>query len=402
MSKIKVAMFTDELDVGKERCPYYRRLIEQLLKEPEIDLTLIHAKPNPDQPLYKQTREIILPRIELPFASRFVSFIRFCLTTKEEFDIVHWLHPRVFPFFWLFPAKKKVIMAHAGGDVLSPTDFISLPRLVFNYTLIWFSRYVDAFLAVSNYGNREVVYAYRVSPEKVFTVLPAVDQMYDPLPTDEHIAAAVKKYGLDKGKYVLFLGRFRLHKHVGHLVRSYIRYRVQNPNAKEVLALAGSTKDEYVRSFGELPESPFTSDIKFVGYIEPDDVPSIYAGAMVISFVTLSEGFGMPIIEGGACKVPIIVANATASPEAAGDAAIVVDPYDEQAFADAFSLVQKPEVRKTLTERAYKRSRFFTVEMSTRSTVAVYRHVLGLEKRLRYNEKPAPTFVPYETDKLFD
>lgn len=395
-------MFTDELDVGKERCPYYRRLIEQLLKEPEIDLTLIHAKPNPDQPLYRQTREIILPRIELPFASRFVSFIRFCLTTKEQFDIVHWLHPRVFPFFWLFPAKKKVIMAHAGGDVLSPTDFFSLPRLVFNYTLIWFSRRVDAFLAVSNYGNREVVYAYRVSPEKVFTVLPAVDQMYDPLPSDEHIATTVKKYGLEKGKYVLFLGRFRLHKHVGHLVRSYIRYREKNPNAKEILALAGSTKDEYVRSFGELPSSPYMSDIKFIGYIETEDVPSIYAGAMVISFVTLSEGFGMPIIEGGACKVPIIVSNMTASPEAAGDAAIVVDAHDPEALADAFSLVKKPEVRKTLIERAYKRSRFFTIEMSTRSTVAVYKHILGLGTHLRYNEKPVLQFIPFETAKLFD
>ncbi|MBI4093732.1 glycosyltransferase family 4 protein [Candidatus Kaiserbacteria bacterium] len=400
--KIRVAMFTDELDVGKERCPYYRRLIEQLLKEPEIELTLIHAKPNPDQPLYKQTREIILPRIELPFASRFVSFIRFCLTTKEEWDIVHWLHPRVFPFFWLFPAKKKVIMTHAGGDVLSPTDFFSLPRLVFNYTLIWFSRHVDAFLGVSNYGVREIIYAYGVSPDKVFTVLPAVDQMYETLPSDEHIASTVKKYGLEKGKYILFLGRFRLHKHVGHLVRSYIRYREQNPHAKEILALAGSTKAEYDRTFGELPDSPFTSDIKFVGYVETDDVPSIYAGAMVISFVTLSEGFGMPIIEGGACEVPIIVSNATASPEAAGDAAIVVDPHDEQALADAFSLVKKPEVRKTLIERAYKRSRFFTIEMSTRSTIAVYKRVLCLTKHLQYNEKPTPTFVPYETDKLYD
>ncbi len=403
MQKIRVAMFTDELDIGKERCPYYRRLIEQFLKEPDIELTLIHSKPNPDQPLYKMTREIVLPRIELPFASRFVSFIRFCLTTKEKWDIVHWLHPRVFPFFWLFPAKKKVIMAHAGGDVLSPTDFFSLPRFVFNYTLIWFSRYVDAFLAVSNYGNREVIYAYRASPEKVFTVLPAVDQMYDPLPSDEHIAKTVKKYGLEKGGgYILFLGRFRLHKHVGHLVRSYIRYREQHPEANEVLALAGSTKNEYVRTFGELPESPYTSDIKFVGYIEGDDVPSIYAGAMVISFVTLSEGFGMPIIEGGACKTPIIVSDMTASPEAAGDAAIVVDPHDVQALTDAFQLAKKPEVRTTLIERAYKRSRFFTIEMSTRSTIAVYKHILGLKKPMRYDEKPEPTFIPYETDKLYD
>ncbi len=129
-------------------------------------------------------------------------------------------------------------------------------------------------------------------------------------------------------------------------------------------------------------------------------MPSIYAGAFAISFVTLSEGFGMPIIEGGACKVPIITSNVTASPEAAGDAAIVVDPHDEQALADAFALVQKPEVRKTLIERAYKRSRFFSIEMSTHSTIAVYKRVLGLGNHLRYNEPPSPQFVPYETSKL--
>ena len=394
-------MFTDEIDIHKERCPYYRRLIEQLLKDPSIDLTLMHSKSNPDQLLYRQAHEIILPRIELPFASRFVSFIRFCLTTKERFDIVHWLHPRVFPFFWLFPAKKKIIMAHAGGDVLSPTDIWSWSRFVFNYTLIWFSRYVDAFLAVSNYGNREIMYAYKVPPQKVFTVFPAVDQMYDPLPSDEHIRSTVKKYGLEKGQYILFLGRFRLHKHVGHLVRSYIRYREEHPDAKEVLALAGSTRAEYVRSFGELPASPHTADIKFVGYVETEDVPSIYGGAMVVSFVTLSEGFGMPIIEGGACKVPIITSNTTASPEAAGDAAIVVYPYDVQALADAFVLVRKPEVRQKLIERGFARSRFFTIEMTTESTVAVYRHVLGLEKHLQFDERPSrPEFLHYETRKL--
>lgn len=390
-------MFTDELDRGRERSPYYRRVIEELLKDPSIELTLIHAKPNPEQPLYKKAREIIFPRIELPVASRFVSFIRFCLTTKEHFDIVHWFHPRVFPFFWLFPAKKTVIMTHAGGDVLSPTDIWSWSRFVFNYTLILFSRYVDAFIAVSNYGNREIIYAYRVPPQKVFTIFPALDQMYDPLPSDAHVNATVKKYGLEKGRYILFLGRFRLHKHVGHLVRSYIRYRQLYPDAKEILALAGSTKDEYARSFGELPTSAFTSDIKFVGYVETDDIPSIYCGATVVSFVTLSEGFGMPILESFACKVPVITSNVTASPEAAGNAALIVDPHDQQALVDAFKLVRRPDVRKTLIERGFARSRFFTIEMSVGGTKDLYRHLLGEDKHLQFEERPRmPIALPYE------
>ncbi len=397
MQKIRVAMFTDELDVGKERCPYYRRLIAELLKDPSIELTMIHSQPNPDQPLYRQAREIILPRVQLPFASRFVAFIRFSLTTKERFDIVHWLHPRLFPFFWLFPAKKKVVMAHAGGDVLSPTDIWSWSRFIFNTTMIWCSGYIDALLAVSNYGNREVVYAYKVPPQKVFTVFPALDQMYDPLPDDETVRKNVAKYGLVKGTYILFLGRFRLHKNVGNLVQAYIRYREQNPNSKEVLALAGSTKDEYVRSFGEVPESPFSSDIKFVGYIETDDIPSIYCGASALSFVTLSEGFGMPILEAWACKVPVITSNLTATPEVAGNAAVVVDAHDSRALADALTLVHKPDVRKTLIERGWKRSRFFTIEMTTKGTTDVYRTLLFEDKKVRYDGKPLmPIALPYE------
>ena len=221
--------------------------------------------------------------------------------------------------------------------------------------------------------------------------------MYDPLPSDTWVSATLKKYGLEKGTYILFLGRFRLHKHVGHLVRSYICYREQNPDAKEILALAGSTKDEYVRSFGELPTSAFTSDIKFVGYIEADDVPSIYCGATVVSFVTLSEGFGMPILEAFACKVPVIAANVTASPEAAGNAAIIVDPHDGQALTDAFALVRKPDVRKKLVERGFARSRFFTIEMSVGGTKDLYRHLLGEDTHLRFDERSRmPIALPYE------
>lgn len=390
-------MITDLLDRKPERTPYYRRLITELLKDPSFEITLIHYEPNPDQPLYKQAREILLPRIKLPVATRFISFIRFCLTTKEEFDIVHWFMPRVYPFFWLFPAKKKVIMTHGGGDILSPTDIWSWSRTVYNYTLIWFSKYADAMVGVTGYANREIIYAYGVPPEKVFTIIPSLDQMYDSLPSDDHVCSVLRKYGLVKGSYILFMGRFRLHKNVGNLVMAYIKYREHNPDTKELLVLAGSTKDEYLRSFGEVPASPFSSDIKFVGYIETEDMPSIYCGATALPFVTLSEGFGMPILEAWACKVPVITSGVTAMPEVAGNAAVIIDPHNPEALAEALALVHKPEVRNMLIERGLKRSRFFTMEMSTAGWVELYRKVLFGHKRLQYDEKPAmPETLPYE------
>jgi len=394
-------MITDLLDRKPERTPYYRRLITELLKDPSFEITLVHYEPNPDQPLYKQAREILLPRIKLPVATRFVSFIRFCLTTDKEFDIVHWFMPRVYPFFWLFPAKKKVIMTHGGGDVLVKGGIWTLSRTVFNYTLIWFSRYVDAFIGVTGYANREIIYAYRVPPEKVFTIFPSLDQMYDPLPSDEHVQSVLQKYGLKRGTYILFMGRFREHKNVGNLVRAYIRYREKNPDAKELLVLAGSTYDEYVVSFGKLPTSAYASDIKFIGYVETADMPSVYCGSAALSFVTLNEGFGMPILEAWACKVPVITSNVTAMPEVAGNAAIVVDPHNPEALADALALVRKPDVRAKLIERGFARSRFFTMEMSVAGTKAMYHQLLDFHPPLRYDRVPTmPMTLPYDMRSL--
>ena len=184
-------------------------------------------------------------------------------------------------------------------------------------------------------------------------------------------------------------------------MRAYIRYREKNPDAKELLVLAGSTYDEYVVSFGKLPTSAYASDIKFIGYVETADMPSVYCGSAALSFVTLNEGFGMPILEAWACKVPVITSNVTAMPEVAGNAAIVVDPHNPEALADALALVRKPDVRAKLIERGFARSRFFTMEMSVAGTKAMYHQLLDFHPPLRYDRVPTmPMTLPYDMRSL--
>src|SRR3970040_1205878 len=163
IKKIKVAIMSHEFDRRPERTLYFRRLIENLLKVDFIDLYLIHFEKMVDEPLYKRAHEILIPKINLPWGSRFVSFVYFCFITKEHFDIVHWLMPRIFPLFWLFPAKKVVVMAHGGGDVLIKDGIWTMARRIFNWTIILFQKHIDAFIAVSNYSNTEIIQAYKVS-----------------------------------------------------------------------------------------------------------------------------------------------------------------------------------------------------------------------------------------------
>jgi len=377
MKNIRVAIMADEFDRRPERTLYFRRLIEGLLADPTIELTLVHSKSMSDEPLYQQAREVLLPRIELPFATRFVSFIRYCLTTRDTYDIVHWLMPRPFPFFWLFPAKKHVITAHGGGDVLV-AGTKTFARRVFNYTIRWFQKHIDVLIAVSEYANKEIVYAYHVPPEKVKTIYVAVDPLYYEPRTDAEVQAILTGYNVHRNTYFFFTGRFRLHKNVGNLVQAYLLYREQNPDKNESLVLTG-TKESFEKVFGPVPSSPHARDIHFIDYVPAEHLPALYTGAVALSFVTLNEGFGLPVIEAMACGTPVITSSVTALPEVAGDAGIIVDPHSPEALAEALALITKDErVRTTLIKRGLARAKYFTYTRSIRETIALYRNLLGL------------------------
>jgi len=377
--KIRVAIMADEFDRRPERTLLPRRLIEKLLEDKSVELTLVHSKRMPDEPLYQKAREILLPRTELPWATRFISFIRFCLTTKERFDIVHWFVPRPFPFFWLFPATHTVVMAHGGGDVLNSGTW-TLGRLIFNYTLKWFHKYIFAVIAVSDYGNREIIYAYGIPPWKVHTIYNPVDPIYL-APVNEDFGLRVRhEYGIQDVQYFFSVSRFRLHKNIGRILEAYVEYRSENPNAVEHLVLGGGSVQEFEKVYGKLPDSPYVKDIHFLGYIPTDHMPALYRGAHAYVFISLNEGFGMPVIEAFACGVPVITASTTSLPEVAGDAAIIVDPHDPHALAEAFRFVGNPGTKAELVRRGFARSRFFTWEKTYARTLGLFRELIDKKR----------------------
>jgi glycosyltransferase involved in cell wall biosynthesis len=90
--------------------------------------------------------------------------------------------------------------------------------------------------------------------------------------------------------------------------------------------------------------------------VSEDELAALYRGALFLVFPSFYEGFGLPIIEAFACGTPVITSNVTSMPEIAGDAALLVDPHDVDAIAEAMvRLASSPELRKTLVARGYER-----------------------------------------------
>jgi glycosyltransferase involved in cell wall biosynthesis len=104
---------------------------------------------------------------------------------------------------------------------------------------------------------------------------------------------------------------------------------------------------------------------------------AIYRAALATLFVSRAEGFGYPVLEAMASGCPVITSNVSSLPEVAGDAALLVDPEDPTAIAQAvLHLCRDPSSRQELKRRGLVRAQAFSLESQARATLAVYRRVL--------------------------
>ena len=118
----------------------------------------------------------------------------------------------------------------------------------------------------------------------------------------------------------------------------------------------------------------------FPGYVQDADLPALFSGALAFVFPSLHEGFGIPVLEAGACGVPVITSNTSSLPEVAGDpsagsgeaAALLVDPLDVDAIAAAMHrLVTDEALRAELARRGFENIQRFSWEKCARETLAV-------------------------------
>jgi glycosyltransferase involved in cell wall biosynthesis len=179
----------------------------------------------------------------------------------------------------------------------------------------------------------------------------------------------VGKYGLIPG-YILYLGNIRKIKNIPRLVDAYRLLRKRCPDVPP-LVLAG--RDQIPRV-----TLAFRGDnsIHLVGEVALADMPSLYSCASLFAFPSLYEGFGLPPLEAMACRCPVVASTGGSLPEILGDAALLPDPGDMEAIADAITRVLlDADLRRTLVERGSARVRHFSWERAAKATFEIYREV---------------------------
>ena len=186
--------------------------------------------------------------------------------------------------------------------------------------------------------------------------------------------AVVQGLGIN-GPYLLSVGTFEPRKNQARLVRAY-RRAVTDADLPHALVLAGHPGWRTDELDDAIAEGGRGRIVRLEG---PGDleIDALYRAADAAAYVSLSEGFGMPVLEAMSRGTPVVASSTTSIPEVAGDAALLVDPTDDAAIAQALTTVlTDATVAGDLRRRGYDRAGRFTWEATARVTLDAYRQAV--------------------------
>jgi glycosyltransferase involved in cell wall biosynthesis len=250
-------------------------------------------------------------------------------------------------------------------------------RMAFGYarTMIWSAvRRADRVLTVSEASKRDILHHFRVSPAKVEVIPNAIDDRFRTPPSDEEMAQVRERYQLH-APFLLYAGTVKPHKNVERLIEAFGDLRRRGFDHVKLLVIGDEVSKQATLRHA-VHRCKLHTHVRFFGFVPHRMLAVLYRLADAFVFPSLYEGFGLPPLEAMASGTPVVTSNVSSLPEVVGEAALLVDPYDPIAIADALErLLCDESLRRTLVERGLARAREFSWERSVRRIRRVYEEV---------------------------
>jgi glycosyltransferase involved in cell wall biosynthesis len=230
-------------------------------------------------------------------------------------------------------------------------------------------------LTDTEFVRREIVAYLGVPSERVNVTHLGVDACFHPRSREE-TAAVLDGLQLTHDGYLLSVATFEPRKNLSRLVRAYARLP-DALTARRPLVLAGGSGwlTQSMESLIQPLERKGT--IRRLGYVPETHLPGLVAGAAGVALPSLYEGFGLPVLEAMASAVPVLTSNCSSLPEVAGDAALLVNPEDEDAICLGLERLLTDDVfRAQARQRGPIQAGRFTWAKCVDETIATYHKVL--------------------------
>lgn len=295
-------------------------------------------------------------------------------------DLAHWTYP--IPLH--VKGRPNIYTLHDVVPLRLPYTTLDHKRRYLQL-LQQLDRKAAHFVTVSESSKRDLVDLVGIAPERITNTYQSVSipDKYRFKPEDQVAREVEGLTGFDYKGYFLFWGSLEPKKNIGRLIEAYLSSQVDTPlvivgaqawKSEQELKLLGETETVYgsfERRRGarkriiQMPYAPFPLLV------------SLIRGAKVAMFPSLYEGFGLPVLEAMLLGTPVICSNTSSLPEVAGDAALMVDPYDTQAITQAIrALDADAGLREHYIALGHNQAARYSPEIYRENLKAVYdRHL---------------------------
>ncbi|WP_328838370.1 glycosyltransferase family 4 protein [Methylobrevis albus] len=292
-------------------------------------------------------------------------------------DIMHWTYPLPLTV----KGAKNIYTMHDLVPLRLPYTTLDNKRRYLNL-MRRIVKSSDHIVTVSETSRRDIIEMLGCPEEKVTNTYQAVDipAKYANKPEEVVRREVEGTLGLEYKGYFLFFGSIEPKKNIGRLIEAYLASRIEAPlviigaqawKSEQELRLINDSTNRYLE---QIDNFVFTRDrIRRFEYAPFPLLVSAIRGAKAVCFPSLYEGFGLPVLEAMHLGTPVITSTEGSTPEVAGDAALMVDPYDTRALAEAIrEMDSNAELRASLSEKGKRQAALFSSERYRERLQALY------------------------------
>jgi glycosyltransferase involved in cell wall biosynthesis len=350
---------------------YSVHVIEEMLRLGQGHTFRLYTNANPHEGLFDRTVMGDAEVRSIPFR-RLWTHARLSTEMLGHPPDVLFVPAHVLP---LIHPRASVVTIHDLGYLFYPEAHEPAGRRYLDWSTRWNAHQAAAVLADSQATKADLVRAYGAREDKVHVVYLGRDESLKRVTNPLRLASVRAKYDLAQ-QYLLYIGTLQPRKNLQRVVEAFARICGRPGMAGVQLVLAGKQGWLYQSLLEQVAREGMTEQVVFPGYVPDEDLPAMLSAATAFVFPSLYEGFGIPVLEAGGCGVPVITSNTSSLPEVAGDAALLVDPHDVDAIANAmYRLVTDPELASELRRRGHENVKRFSWEKCARETLAVLESV---------------------------
>lgn len=228
-------------------------------------------------------------------------------------------------------------------------------------------------LTVSKFEEQRIKKRFNLGPKKIEVVYNGIGKHFRPTKIQEG-SREHKQHQLPEN-YALFLGNMDPKKNLVGLLKAFNLLQERDQLSIE-LVITDLQENDLAVVLKELNAERLRPKIHLVGYVPNSELPAVYSHALFFLYISIRESFGLPILEAMSCKCPVITSNTSSMPEIAGDAALLVDPYDTEALCSViYTLSNNSDLREELKEKGLQRPPLFSYHTRVKRILRIYQEV---------------------------